>query len=330
MLTTVLDTSSLPRPERTEAWAAATARALLTTRLRFPDPERFDASMRATALGQARLSVLTYQPLTCHRSAAHIRRSDPELYQLALITSGRHTVEQAGRRAVCGPGDLVLYDSSRPVDVVAGPDGHPGGHAGGCVLLQFPRSQMRLPEKPVAAACATSLKASRGLRRVLRETLGTLGRAPDDFDDNDRVRMASTLVQLAASVVAGHVERAGELPAPSRAAALYHETREFIAAHLHDPDLDPAAVAAAHHVSLRTLHRAYASFESTVSDTIRRERIGHCRRDLENPLLDASPVSAIGARWGYPRASDFTRAFKAAVGMPPAAYRAAVRRGPRA
>ncbi|MFD6369951.1 helix-turn-helix domain-containing protein [Streptomyces roseolus] len=80
-------------------------------------------------------------------------------------------------------------------------------------------------------------------------------------------------------------------------------------------------------MSPRTLHRAYASFESTVSDTIRRERIGHCRRDLEDPLLDASPVSAIGARWGYPRASDFTRAFKAAVGMPPAAYRAAVRRG---
>ncbi|MFD6363211.1 helix-turn-helix domain-containing protein [Streptomyces roseolus] len=323
MPTTVLDTSSLPRSERTEAWAAATARALLTTRLRFPDPERFDASMRATTLGPAQLSVLTYRPLACHRSTAHIRRSDPELYQLALITSGRHTVEQAGRRAVCGPGDLVLYDSSRPVDVVAGPDGQPGG----CLLLQFPRSRMRLPEKLVAAACATSLTASKGLKRVLRETLGVLGRAPDDFDDSDRVRMASTLVQLAASVVAGHTERAAELPAPSRAAALYHDSREFIAANLHDPELDPAAVAAAHHVSPRTLHRAYASFESTVSDTIRRERIGHCRRDLEDPLLDASPVSAIGARWGYPRASDFTRAFKAAVGMPPAAYRAAVRRG---
>ena len=35
------------------------------------------------------------------------------------------------------------------------------------------------------------------------------------------------------------------------------------------------------------------------------------------------PVSAIGMRWGYPRPSDFTRAFRTTYGMTPSEYRAA-------
>ncbi|MFF9851006.1 AraC-like ligand-binding domain-containing protein [Streptomyces litmocidini] len=321
MLTTVLDTSRLPNSERTEAWTEATARALVTTLHRFPDPEHFDARIRTTALGAPQLSAIEYKPLLCHRSAALIRRSDPELYQLALMTSGRQAISQAGRRAALEPGDFVVYDSSRPFEAMTGPDGQPAGS----LLLQFPRKLMPLPENLVAAACATPLKVSKGLGHVLRQTLRALVDTEADLTGGDRTRMANTLVQLAASAVAAHTEQTDGLSPSTQAAALHHETMAFITANLHDARLTPATVAAAHHVSLRTLHRAYQPYGTTVSDTIRRERIARCRRDLEDPLLHARPVSAIGARWGYPRASDFTRAFKAAVGMTPTAYRASAR-----
>ncbi|MER7762223.1 helix-turn-helix domain-containing protein [Streptomyces sp. NPDC097619] len=317
MLTTVLDTSSLPGPERTGAWAETTALALVTTRFRFPDPDHFDARIRAAELGAAQLSVMAYRPLVSYRSGALIRRSDPELYQLAVITSGRQLIDQAGRRARLGPGDLVLYDSSRPFEAVAGPDGQPAGS----LLLQFPRALMPLPGNLVASVCATKLTVSSGLGHVLRQTLEALTDAEAEFSGGDRVRMANTLVQLAAAAVAGHTEATGRLPASSRATALYHETRTFIVAHLHDPDLTPTAIAVAHHVSLRTLHRVYRLQGTTVGGAVRRERIARCCRDLEDPLLRDVAVSAIGARWGYPRASEFTRTFKAVVGTTPSAYR---------
>jgi transcriptional regulator GlxA family with amidase domain len=37
--------------------------------------------------------------------------------------------------------------------------------------------------------------------------------------------------------------------------------------------------------------------------------------------MESRPVAAIAARWGFSSAADFSRAFRAAHGMPPAEYR---------
>nr|WP_243274742.1 helix-turn-helix domain-containing protein [Streptomyces albus] len=59
----------------------------------------------------------------------------------------------------------------------------------------------------------------------------------------------------------------------------------------------------------------------TVAAWIRRQRLEHCRRDLADPRLRDRPIHAIAARWGFPRPGDFTRAFRAAYGIPPRDYR---------
>ncbi|MEU8246092.1 hypothetical protein [Nonomuraea sp. NPDC048916] len=52
-----------------------------------------------------------------------IRQSDPELYQLSLNLRGRSGVSQ-GRQDVClSRMEMVLYDSSRPFDGRAVPEG---------------------------------------------------------------------------------------------------------------------------------------------------------------------------------------------------------------
>ncbi|MFG2884673.1 helix-turn-helix domain-containing protein [Streptomyces sp. NPDC048297] len=59
----------------------------------------------------------------------------------------------------------------------------------------------------------------------------------------------------------------------------------------------------------------------------RQQRLARCRRDLADPAQHTVPIGAIGMRWGYPRSSDFTRAFRAATGTTPSEYRAAGRAG---
>jgi AraC-like DNA-binding protein len=99
--------------------------------------------------------------------------------------------------------------------------------------------------------------------------------------------------------------------------------RAFIEQHLADPELTPAAVAAAHHISLSYLHRLFQREEVTVAAWIRRQRLERACQDLADPALRSTPVYAIGRRWGFPRAADFTRAFRAAYGVPPSDYRGA-------
>ena len=96
----------------------------------------------------------------------------------------------------------------------------------------------------------------------------------------------------------------------------------FIEYHLGDPGLSPGMIAAAHHISLRTLHKLYQAQGETIAASIRHRRLAHCRQDLLDPDLRNRPVSAVGARWGFPDATAFSRAFRAAYGLPPGEYRA--------
>lgn len=57
---------------------------------------------------------------------------------------------------------------------------------------------------------------------------------------------------------------------------------------------------------------------------IRQRRLERCRRDLLDPALADLPVSAVAARWGLMNAAHFSRAFRAAYGLPPTEYRRAV------
>ncbi|GAA3044736.1 helix-turn-helix domain-containing protein [Actinokineospora globicatena] len=100
-------------------------------------------------------------------------------------------------------------------------------------------------------------------------------------------------------------------------ATLLHDIREFIDARLSDPDLTPAEVAAANHVSTRQLYRLFESEGTTVAKWIRDRRLERCRADL----LAHDRVSTISARWGLPDSSYFSRAFRERYGCAPRDYR---------
>jgi AraC-like DNA-binding protein len=92
----------------------------------------------------------------------------------------------------------------------------------------------------------------------------------------------------------------------------------FIGGQLSDPDLSPAKLAAAHHVSVRCLHRVFQAKGTSVSATIRRGRLERCRRDL---IGTDDPIHRIALRWGFRRAADFSRAFRAMYAVTPREYR---------
>ena len=103
--------------------------------------------------------------------------------------------------------------------------------------------------------------------------------------------------------------------------ALLLRVQTYIDQRLNDPSLDPAAVAAAHHMSVRYLQKLFQAQGTTVSAWIRRRRLGRCLRDLRDERLRAIPAAAIGARFGYTDPANFTRAFRREFGRPPSTFR---------
>lgn len=111
------------------------------------------------------------------------------------------------------------------------------------------------------------------------------------------------------------------VPPHTRQRALMPQIHAFIRDNLGDAHLTPDAIAAAHHISLRYLHKLFQQEGHTVAGRIRERRLEQCRRDLADPQLAARPIHAIAARWGFTSPSHFSQAFRNAHGLSPRQYR---------
>jgi AraC-like DNA-binding protein len=187
----------------------------------------------------------------------------------------------------------------------------------------FPRDMLGLPQSRLAGLTATRLPGQAGgLATLIGPFLAQIADLLDDVDAGDPqvgVRLAGNVLDLLGTVL---TERLDTRPDPDVAhRALMLRITAFIEEHLADADLDPAQVAAAHHISLRQLHKLFHASGHTVAGWIRQRRLEHCCRDLRDPSWSARPVAAIGARWGYPDPAHFSRLFKASYGVGPRDYR---------
>lgn len=304
--------------ERVDAWRDATCAALVPTEIDIPDRASFSARMRAALLGPAQVTTLAYPSLTCRRTTRLIRVSDPEHYLIGVIRSGRQGIDQHGTSALLGAGDLVVYDSSHPFEAV----NISGTAPAESLVLQFPRRLLPLPYARMRDLCATAIPGTRGMGRLLTQFLATLTDLGPQATNLDALRLGHTAIDLTAAVLAHHLER-DHLPVRSPSYVLYLRVLAFIDQHLRHPQLHPDAIAAAHRISPRYLHRIFQQHHHTsVSAHIRRHRMDSARRDLADPRLDHLTIASIGARWGFPRPADFSRAFHRHTGQSPRAYRA--------
>jgi len=99
---------------------------------------------------------------------------------------------------------------------------------------------------------------------------------------------------------------------------LLDRIRVFIMQRLSDRGLTPRAIAAAHHISVRTLYRHFrVDGGASVAAWVRDRRLERCRRDLLDPRQRTRSVRAIALRWGFRNHAHFSRAFRAAYGTSP-------------
>ncbi|MGH8921422.1 MAG: helix-turn-helix domain-containing protein, partial [Actinomycetes bacterium] len=105
------------------------------------------------------------------------------------------------------------------------------------------------------------------------------------------------------------------------AAARRVQTRKFIAAHLADPDLGPDTVAAALHISRRSLYAALGAGDGGIAAQIRRARLAAARAILADPA-DRRPIADIAAQVGLTNPAHFSRLFRRQYGGSPRELRA--------
>ncbi|MEV6808095.1 helix-turn-helix domain-containing protein [Streptomyces sp. NPDC051132] len=327
MIGTVHRTDDVPAGERFAYWRDMVGRTRASDMLSAHMADYW-AECRFMELGPVTVWPASFLPARFRRSPRMIRRDDPELYHLTLLVSGRMGLDLTGPGDTFGPRDLHLVDSSQPYDLRCA-DAEAAPQRG--VAVDFPKALLPVPPRQVRELLGRALSGRQGMGAVLADFLGSLERQADTLRPRDAARLGTAVLDLVSVFLASASDMEAALPPETREQALVRRVEAFIRQRLHDPDLTPPVIAAAHHVSLSQLHRVFRQWSSqgtTVAAHIRAARLAGARADLADPAHRATPVQDIAARWGFARPSDFSRAFRAAHGVPPREYRGEALRAP--
>lgn len=313
----LVSTADVSFAKHEEAWRTAVAEVFVPLDFTFPDPRAFRGEIAGDTLGSVVITRVTASPHRAERTQRHIARTEETpYYKVSMPLRGYVVVSQDGREALLPPGELAIYDTSRPYRVSFDDTAR-------LLILMFPHRALRLPYDAVGDLTARRISGRTGIGGLVAPLLVSLASRLDEIGGPQSARLADSVVDLLGILCADLLEGTGHRPAdPMR--ALMTRIRSFIEDHLDDPDLGPEAVAGACHISVGYLHKLFRTEGTSVSRVIRERRLEQCRRDLAAPVGRGKAVGAIGAHWGFLDPAHFSRVFKATYGVSPREYRSLV------
>lgn len=296
------------------AWRQLVSNSFVPLEVTSDDAGAFRGRMKSRAVGEILITEISASSHQVHRTPSLIAQGDKKYIKMSLQMSGSGLLMQDGRQAVLGPGDIAIYDTSRPYTLEFHGDFR-------SLVVMFPHSHIDLPADALARLTATRIVGDEGIARLVGPFLIHLARNMDRLVGHSGVRLVHNAIDLVTTVLYSQLDSTESDASNSHRASLLREVHAYIDTHLSDPELSPRDIAAATFISTRHLHGIFKEQGVTVSAWIRSRRLEHCRRDLTDPLLDSKPVSAIAARWGFTDASHFSRLFRATFGEAPTRFR---------
>lgn len=312
----LFDTTTLAPDERPERWGEACERIFFP--MHAGGGALTSSRIERHHVGPIELFRLVSDHGVGLRTGVDIRAYDPEVLLIALALRGRSRIEQGGRTAGFGVGDLSSWESSRPFRAT-----HLEPFE--LMLLSMPRALLGARADAISRQTARRLPGDSPLgamtTEMLRQTWRTLDAESAAGPAVNRGDLADALIALVRAV---HSQDA-LTPAGTRAAsgaALLAQVRAHVEANLGDPDLGLQSLARRHHVSTRYLQKLFADEGLTVTDFVRARRLEACRRDLCDPALAHETISEIARRWGLPNPAHFSRVFRETYGCTPSDLRA--------
>jgi AraC-like DNA-binding protein len=315
----VMSTEDFPAGDRFAAWVDLVSRAFTPVHVTADDPATYRGRMFAGVFGRVSVGSVCSSSCISRRTPRLISVSDPLALQLMLVSRGRAGVGQNGAECTLRRGELAIQTTWRPYTLHARGDG--AGLVTGTTAL-IPRDHIPLSTNTLDRLSARIIPGRTGSGALLAGLLAGLTRQPPT-PPASAARLACALADLLTVSLNEVADQREAIPADTAHRALFMRVRAYVQRHLGDPGLAPATVAAAHHVSIRTLNRVFEQHGDTVADLIRRRRLDRCLHDLADPALRHRPVQDITARWGFRSATHFNSRCKAATGMTPSQYRRA-------
>lgn len=296
--------------ERPALWSSINERYFGRLRVASLDDAPLDATLEVYEVGALHMYRIEAPAHRVSRDAACGALPIDESYKLVLQVRGRGIVEQHQRRVLLEPGGWALYDPRSPYSI--------SNHER-CTLLvtQVPRSLLGgLQPGPHTGELGFGNAA--GLHGVFGSYLCALSDQLPALPDGTAQAVCESVLGLLGSTLAEQRRASGEAtPLP---AVLKLRVRQYIQAHLSDPDLSIPRIAEALRCSTRYLHKVFEDDDSSLERLIWTARLERCRAALRHDANAGRSVAEIAFAWGFKSSAHFCRLFKSHYGITPGAW----------
>ncbi|WP_103500140.1 helix-turn-helix domain-containing protein [Streptomyces sp. SM14] len=317
---TVFRSDDVPPEHRKEAWRECISRALAPMEIVDGADGDFHAYQRLVHLDTVSVWPATMD--SCHyvRASKQVRQSDPGNYHITVLRPdcGELRVAHEDRQTTHRPCDLYMLDTSTHAEA----DSSDYSVRVSAIGVEVPKRLVpAFGREGLRPLLGQPLSGRHGFGALFARFVATVAEDSDIYGPADAQRLETVLVDLLSGLISRELEAESALSAETRARNLRAQIRSHIDRHLHDPELTPGRVAAAHYLSTRQLHRIFEDDDTSVTGYLRERRLERARRALAAPTRADSPVHAIAAQCGFTSAAHFSRAFRAAFGETPTDYR---------
>jgi AraC-like DNA-binding protein len=304
-------TSSFSSADQYDAWNQKLNEVYGPWRVERSNAKPFHAEITHHAAQSFKVVNCVCDPCGAARSRREISSSPGETLAVQLVLSGREHFTIGSTQIVLNPGDVLIWNTTRPMSFEVVERLHKIS-----VLMPLTRLKSWLPNS-WHSADSTLLNGSAG-GRVLSSFIQSM--SPEFLSGNLRQGEALTEAIISVLVSALHTNSSFADPSTLRDTQLLR-VKQYIDAHLDDPDLSPIMIADANRISLRYLHCLFEPEATTVLQYVIKERLLRCHRELSNPWMARRTITDIALSWGFQNATHFGRRFREQYGVSPIEFR---------
>ncbi len=257
-------------------------------------------------MGLLKLSSIRSNALEIARMPDAPVSAQQDAYFAVILLSGQYRLEQAGCQATLNPGDMALYDATRPHRIEC-----PGRFSK--LILSIPRRALHERLSGVERCIARPLSGQTGMGAVATTFVRSALSQLSCVEVADRPRLAELSLDLIAAALRPICPRES-LSARSRT---LQRVKHIIESRLRDPHLSPAMISRTAKVSVRYISRMFEADQTSLMRYVWERRLQRARQDLADRSRTGERISRIAYRWGFSDHAHFSRMFKKRFGTPP-------------
>ena len=250
-----------------------------------------------------RVSAIRSNAIRIERPKRPLLPDSQDAYLAVVLLSGEYFLEQGERQVSLRPGEMTIYDATRPHKICC-----PGAFSK--LIVSLPRATTRARSPGVDRHVASRVAGAAGISAMAVSYIRSLAAHAGELTDESFAAMSDHCTDL----IALSLSEPDEYRRANRGReATLRRVKRFIQSRLGDPELDPAMAAQALGLSSRYLNALFEAEGLSLMRYVWARRLENCRRDLASDAR--APIGEIAYRWGFSDLSHFSRTFRRRFGQ---------------